>query len=70
MSEQETQNSGQDGGVPLPDLDETAEVTHIDDAGPLAPTSGDEVSRDAAAADAAITEVVSRYVAARTAEAN
>lgn len=48
MSEQETQNAGQDGGVPLPDLDQAAEVTHIDDAGPLAPASGDEVNRDAA----------------------
>jgi flagellar motor switch protein FliN/FliY len=47
MSEQETQNSGQDTGVPLPDLDQAAEVTQVDDAGSLAP-SGDEVDRSAA----------------------
>jgi flagellar motor switch protein FliN/FliY len=47
MSEQETQNSGQDAGVPLPDLDQTAEVTQVDDAGPLAP-GGDDIDRSAA----------------------
>jgi flagellar motor switch protein FliN/FliY len=47
MSEQETQNSGHDSGVPLPDLDQTAEVTQVDDAGPLAP-SGDDIDRSAA----------------------
>lgn len=45
MSEQETQNP--EAGVPLPDLEQGAEVTQVDDAGPLAP-GGDDLDRSAA----------------------